>query len=69
MSPCLLLDPFQLHVEMLIVFFYPYVQPLQTTPLLGMKIFTWIIFFFLEWGVTNKKVGLQVIAKEMKVCS
>ena len=33
----LLLDPFQLYLEMSVVFSYPYIQPLETAALLGMK--------------------------------
>jgi len=42
-------------------FVSPYVQPLQTTPMLGMKTFYSDLFF---WGVgwdTNKIVGVQVV--------
>ena len=65
---CLLLDPFQLYLEMSVVF--------------GLSIYTaaansWNVgnenvflgFFLREGGDSNKKVVLWVIAEKMNVCS
>ena len=42
MSACLLLDPFQLYLEMSVVFgFSIYIQPLPTAEMLGMKMCCW----------------------------
>jgi len=49
---------------------YPYIQPLQTAALLGMKMCCWEFF----WGAVgrrwnfNKNVVLEVIAEKMKIC-
>jgi len=68
MSVCLLLDPFQLYLEMSVVF--------------GLSIYTatansWTVgnenvvlgFFEGVGGDSNKKVVLWVIAEKMKICS
>jgi len=44
MSACLLLDPFQMHLEMSVVFGLSILQPLQTAELLGMKTCCWDFF-------------------------
>ena len=56
MSACLLLDPFQLYLEMSVVFgFSIYIQPLPTAEMLGMKMCCWDFFV---GGDSNKKVVL-----------
>jgi len=70
MSACLLLDTFQQYLEMSVIF--------------GLSIYTasakncsvgngnvLLAFFFLREGgdSNNNKVGLQVIAEKMKICS
>jgi hypothetical protein len=42
---------------------YPYIQPLQTAALWGMK----MCWDFFCWGDFNKKLVLQVIAEKMKI--
>ena len=69
MCACLLLDPFQLYLEMSVCLAYPYIQPLQTATLLGMKMCCWDFFWEGGEGGSNKKVVLQVIAGNMKICT
>ena len=66
MSACVLLDPFQLYLEMSVVFGLSILQPLQTAELLGMKMCCWDFFWVWGWNF-NKNIVLRVIV-EMKIC-
>ena len=66
MCACLLLDPFQLYIEMPVVFGLSIYTATATAELLGMKMCCWD--FFGRWGDCNKVV-LLVIAEKMKICT
>jgi len=57
MSACLLIDSFQLYLEMSVAFGLFIYQPLQTADLLGMKMFC-CKFFLGGRGDSNKKAVL-----------
>ena len=65
MSACLLLDPFQLYLEMSVVFGLSIYMVTANSCTVGNE----NVLFFLGGWDSNKKVCVRVIAERMKICS
>jgi len=68
MSACLLLDTFQQYLEMSFIFGLLICTASAKNCSVGNGILL-LEFFFFWRGDSNNKVGLQVIAEKMKICS
>ena len=69
MSAGMLLDTFQLYLEMSVVFGLSIYTATATVELLGMKMGCWDFFWEGLGGDSNQKVVLRVIAEKMKICT
>jgi len=66
MSACLLLDPFQLYLEMSVVFGLSIYTATANSCTFGGEN---VLLGFFVWGDSNQKVVLRVIAEKMKICT
>ena len=67
MSTCLLLDPFQLYLEMSVVFgVFIYTAAANSFNVGNENV---LLGFFCREGDSNKKIDLRVIAEKMNICS
>jgi len=66
MCGCLLLDPFQLYLEMSVVFGLSIYTATANSCTVGNENVLLVCFV---WGDSNQKVVLRVIAEKMKICS
>jgi hypothetical protein len=65
MSACLSLDPFQLYLEMSVVFVLSIYTATANSCTVGNGN---VLLGFVVRGNCNKKVVLRIIAEEMKIC-
>jgi hypothetical protein len=66
-STCLLLDPFQLYLEMSLVFGLSIYTATANSCTVGNE--NVLLGFFVGEGDCNQNVGLRVIREKMKICS
>jgi len=66
MSACLLLDPFQLYLEMSVVFGLSIYTATAHSCCVGNEN---VLLGFFVWGDSNQKVVLRVIAEKIKICT
>ena len=67
MCACLLLDPFQLYLEMAVVFGLSIYTATANSCTVGNE--NVLLGFFFVRGDSNQKVVLRVIAEKMKICT
>ena len=65
---CLLLDPFQLYIEMSVVFHLSIYTATANSCTVGNENVLLVFFLGRAGGDCNKKVVLRVIAEKMKIC-
>ena len=66
MSACLLLDPFQLYIEMSVVFALSIYTATANSCTVGNEN---VFLEFFVWGNSDQKLVLRVIAEKLKICT